>query len=204
MKMKLISFILIVFASFAAASDFSWKTFDIKTGPALGGWQGATMYGWSLSLVKPITPYLGVGAMLEVGKDLSMCEDCVNYNFEELSEGVFLNLNIPLSTHFSLVSNFMFLVHWEEGTVEDLYWDRFVPIVVFDEKGNRIYAYERVSDEDNNDYYFESFMFRSNLGISWRTSGKRFGVEFYPVDFAVVRGCDARMTFSLNAVFRLF
>ena len=94
------------------------------------------MYGWSLSLVKPITPYLGVGAMLEVGKDLSMCEDCVNYNFEELSEGVFLNLNIPLSTHFSLVSNFMFLVHWEEGTVEDLYWDRFVPIVVFDEKTN--------------------------------------------------------------------
>ena len=54
---------------------------------------------------------------------------------------------------------------------------------------------------DNDDYYSESFMFRSNLGLAWKIN--RFGLEFYPLDFAIVNG-DSRMTFSLNATARVF
>ena len=189
--------------SLASASDISWKTFDVKTGPLLGGWSSASTIGWSLSLVKPLTPYIGVGAMIEVGTDRSMCCDCVEYDFDELSEGLLLNFNAPLGRGFSLLGNFMLLVHWEEGTVHGLYFPwRVEDEEFFDADGNRVYGLLRL-EEDNNDYYHESFMFRSNLGISWRTSGGRFGLEFYPIDFAVERS-DVRMTFSLNAVFRVF
>ena len=51
MKIKLISFVLVVLASFASAGDISWKTFDIKTGPMIGAWNYSEMVGWSLSLV---------------------------------------------------------------------------------------------------------------------------------------------------------
>ena len=189
--------------SFASASGMSWKTFDIKTGPFLGGWSSASTIGWSLSLVKPLTPYIGVGAMIEVGTDRSMCCDCVEYDFDELSEGLLLNFNAPLGRGFSLLGNFMLLVHWEEGTVHGLYYPWLVVDEdFFDADGNQVYGLYRL-EEDNTDYDHESFMFRSNLGVGWRTSGGRFGLEFYPIDFAVERS-DVRVTFSLDAVFRVF
>ena len=75
------------------------------------------------------------------------------------------------------------------------------PLDAYDADGNPIIAYS--ISEDNNNYYNESFMFRSNLGISWRTQSQRFGVEFYPLDIAVIDS-DSRMTFSLNVVVRVF
>jgi len=137
------------------SSDVSWKTFDVKIAPVLSAWDDAegTMLGVSLSIVKPITSYLGAGVIIEAGTNSSGCEECDSYDFNELSEGVLLNMNIPFgSTNLSLLSN---------------------------------------------------FMFRSNLGIAWRTSSKRFGLELYPVDFAVT-DYDVRVTFSPNAVFRAF
>lgn len=201
---KLGAIIIFILVSAASASGISWKTFDIKTGPMLGGWfSSSTAIGWSLSLAKPLTPYLGVGAMIEVGTDRSMCCDCVEYDFDELSEGLLVNLNAPLGYGFSLVGNFMFLLHWQEGTAQGYYYTREIEEEVFDADGERVYGVYTLK-EDNNDYYFESFMFRSNLGVAWRTSGGRFGLELYPLDFALVRGGDARYTISLNAVFRVF
>jgi hypothetical protein len=176
---KLIRLLAIfVFASSAMAGDITWKTFEIKTGPMVAAWdqtQSATL-GWSLKLVKPITPYVGVGAMIEGAFNASGCDDCVDYRYDELSEGLLVNMNVPFGLGFGLVSNFMFLVNFQDGTVDGL---------------------------DSHDYYNESFMFRSNLGFFWRTPGKRFGLEFYPLDIAVIEG-DARITFSLDAVVRLF
>ena len=201
---KLGAIIIFILVSAASASGISWKTFDIKTGPMLGGWfSSSTAIGWSLSLVKPLTPYLGVGAMIEVGTDRSMCCDCVEYDFDELSEGLLVNLNAPLAYGFNLIANFMFLLHWEEGTAQGYYYMREIEEEVFDADGERVYGVYTLK-EDNNDYDFESFMFRSNLGVAWRTSGGRFGLELYPLDFALVRGGDARYTISLNAVFRVF
>jgi len=201
---KLGAIIIFILVSAASASGISWKTFDIKTGPMLGGWfSSSTAIGWSLSLVKPLTPYLGVGAMIEVGTDRSMCCDCVEYDFDELSEGLLLNFDAPLAYGFNLIANFMFLLHWEEGTAQGYYYTREIEEEVFDADGERVYGVYTLK-EDNNDYDFESFMFRSNLGVAWRTSGGRFGLELYPLDFALVRGGDARYTISLNAVFRVF
>ena len=201
---KLGAIIIFILVSAASASGISWKTFDIKTGPMLGGWfSSSTAIGWSLSLVKPLTPYLGVGAMIEVGTDRSMCCDCVEYDFDELSEGLLLNFDAPLAYGFNLIANFMFLLHWEEGTAQGYYYMREIEEEVFDADGERVYGVYTLK-EDNNDYDFESFMFRSNLGVAWRTSGGRFGLELYPLDFALVRGGDARYTISLNAVFRVF
>ena len=202
MKIKLISFVLVVLASFASAGDISWKTFDIKTGPMIGAWNYSEMVGWSLSLVKPITPYLGVGAMIEVGTDISACEDCVDYDFNELSEGLLVNLNAPIGLGFGLVGNFMFIAHWQDGTASGYYYVKPAPIEAFDADGNSILAY--TMEEDDSDYDFESLGFRSNLGMAWRTSGKRFGLEFYPVDFTIARGGRARYSCSLNAVARVF
>ena len=63
MNKKSLAAILLSFATLAAASDISWKTFDIKTGPMLAAWDetGASTIGWSLSLVKPLTPYIDAG-----------------------------------------------------------------------------------------------------------------------------------------------
>ena len=202
MKIKLISFVLVVLASFASAGDISWKTFDIKTGPMIGAWNYSEMVGWSLSLVKPITPYVGVGAIVEVGTDASGCEDCVDYDFNELSEGLLVNLNAPIGLGFGLVGNFMFIAHWQDGTASGYYYVKPAPIEAFDADGNSILAY--TMEEDDSDYDFESLGFRSNLGIAWRTSGKRFGLEFYPVDFTIARGGRARYSCSLNAVARVF
>ena len=202
MKIKLISFVLVVLASFASAGDISWKTFDIKTGPMIGAWNYSEMVGWSLSLVKPITPYVGVGAIVEVGTYASGCEDCVDYDFNELSEGLLVNLNAPIGLGFGLVGNFMFIAHWQEGTAKGDWYVNPIPVEAFDADGNPIRAY--TMEEDNSDYDFESFAFRSNLGIAWRTSGKRFGLEFYPVDFTIARGGRARYSCSLNAVARVF
>ena len=204
MKKRFSSIIALFLVSYAAASDISWKTFDIKVGPAFGGWNdvSTTMIGGSISLVKPITPYVGAGVMAEFATDASACEDCADYDFNEFSGGLLLNLNAPISSRFSLVANFMFLLNFQDGTVDGLYFIHPEPIEAYDAEGNSITAYTR--EKDNHDYEFESFMFRSNLGVSWRTQSDFFGLEFYPIDFAVVRGGDARMTFSLNAVFRLF
>ncbi len=202
MKIKLISFVLVVLASFASAGDISWKTFDIKTGPMIGAWNYSEMVGWSLSLVKPITPYVGVGAIVEVGTDASGCEDCVDYDFNELSEGLLVNLNAPIGLGFGLVGNFMFIAHWQDGTASGYYYVKPAPIEAFDADGNSILAY--TMEEDDSDYDFESLGFRSNLGMAWRTSGKRFGLEFYPVDFTIARGGRARYSCSLNAVARVF
>ena len=187
--------------SLASASDISWKTLDIKTGPLLGAWSSGVTAGWSLSLVKPLTPYIGVGAMVEVATSTSGCCDCVEYDFDELSEGLLVNFTAPLGFGFSLLGNFMLLVHWEDGTVQGLYFSERFEEPLYDADGERVYGLYRM-EEDNNDYYHESFMFRSNLGIGWRTSGGRFGLEFYPIDFAVES--ETRISFTLNAVFRVF
>lgn len=194
---------IFIFASSAMAGDITWKTFEIKTGPIVAVWdqtQSSTM-GWSLELVKPITPYVGVGAMIEGAFNASGCDDCVDYRYDELSEGLLVNMNVPFGLGFGLVSNFMFLVNFQDGTVDGLYFTDPYPVDAYDADGNPIRAYRM--REDNHDYYNESFMFRSNLGVSWWTPGKRFGLEFYPLDIAVIGG-DARMTFSLDAVVRLF
>ena len=130
--------------------------------------------------------------MIEVGTDISACEDCVDYDFNELSEGLLVNLNAPIGLGFGLVGNFMFIAHWQDGTASGYYYVKPAPIEAFD------------ADEDNSYYDFESFAVRSNLGIAWRTSGKRFGLEFYPVDFTIARGGRARYSCSLNAVARVF
>lgn len=201
---KLIRLLAIfIFASSAMAGDITWKTFDIKTGPLVAGWdntQSSTM-GWSLYLVKPITPHVGVGAMIEGALNASACEDCVDYRYDELSGGLLLDMSVPFGLGFGLIGNFMFLINYQDGTVDGLYFSDPYPLDAYDADGNPIRAY--AMREDNNDYYNESFMFRSNLGVFWRTPGERFGLEFYPLDFAVING-DARMTFSLDAVVRLF
>ena len=195
-------FFLLVFMSYASASDFSWKALDIKTGPALGLWNNAstTMGGWSLSVVRPITPYVGVGVLAEFAADISSCEDCVNYDFAELSEGVLLNLNVPITHSFSFVSNFMFLVNFQDGTVEGSYYTYPVSMEAYDIDGNLIEVYKRESDDG--DYYSESAMFRSNLGIAWRSENRMFGLEMYPMDLAVTDG-DWRITFKIDAVFHV-
>ena len=55
----------------------------------MGGWNdvSTTTVGLSLSVVKPITSFVGVGVMAEIGTSASGCEDCVEYKFNELSEG---------------------------------------------------------------------------------------------------------------------
>ena len=195
----ILAFILV---SFASASDISWKTFDIKTGPAIGVWldMSSSMAGWSLSIIKPLTPYVGVGVMAEVGGDLSGCEDCVNYDFAEFSEGFVVNMNAPLGKGFSLVSNFMFLVNFQDGTVEGGYDYNEYSAEAYDADGERISVYER--EYDDGDYYHESVMLRSNLGFAWRTKSNFFGLEFYPLDIAYAS--EARVSCSLNAVFRVF
>ncbi len=203
MNKKIIAILLLAFASLVSASGISWKTFDIKTGPLAATWDriGSSTMGWSLSLVKPITPYVGVGAMAEVAFNASACEDCVDYRFDELSEGLLVNMNVPIVGGFGLIGNFMFLVNFQDGKVEGLYYMDPFPLDAYDADGNPIMAYS--ISEDNNNYYNESFMFRSNLGISWRTQSQRFGVEFYPLDIAVIDS-DSRMTFSLNVVVSVF
>ena len=188
--------------SCAVASDFSWKTLDVKTGPALGLWNDAstTMGGWSLSVVRPITPYVGVGILAEIAANISECEDCVNYDFAELSEGVLLNLNVPITHSFSLISNFMFLVNFQDGTVEGSYYTYPVAVEAYDVDGNLIEVYKRESDDG--DYYTESAMFRSNLGVAWRSENRMFGLEMYPMDLAVTDG-DWRITFKIDAVFHV-
>ena len=185
------------------ASDFSWKTLVVKTGPVLGLWNDAstTMGGWSLSVVRPITPYVGVGILAEVAADISECEDCVNYDFAEHSEGVFVNLNVHLNSSFSLVSNFMFLINFQDGTVEGSYYAYPVSMEAYDIDGNLIEVYKRESDDG--DYYSESAMFRSNLGVAWRSRSSIFGLEVYPMDLAVTDS-DWRITFTINAVVHVF
>ena len=99
---------------------------------------------------------------------------------------------------FGLVANFMALVDFQDGTAEG-YYDK--SIEAYDADGNRMPAWKWAKFDD--DYYRETLAFRSNLGLSWRTSGKRFGLEFYPIDFVVAPG-DSRYTVSLSAVFRAF
>ena len=96
------------------------------------------------------------------------------------------------------------LFNWQKC----LNWQAYLALMHdFDEcicerHGNSILAY--TMEEDDSDYDFESLGFRSNLGMAWRTSGKRFGLEFYPVDFTIARGGRARYSCSLNAVARVF
>ena len=197
---KRIAALLLLLAPFVAASEITWKTFDVKTGPLLSGWSdGATTgIGWSFALVKPLSPYIGVGALVEASLHGSMCCDCAEYDFAELAEGLLLNMNLPVAGGFGLVANFMALVDFQDGTAEG-YYDK--SIEAYDADGNRIPAWKWAKFDD--DYYWETLAFRSTLGLSWRTSGKRFGLEFYPLDFVVAPG-DSRFTLSLDAVFRLF
>lgn len=198
---KRLGLTIILLASIVSASDISWKTFDVKIGPAMGGWNdvSTTTVGLSLSVVKPITSFVGVGVMAEIGTSASGCEDCMEYKFNELSEGALVNFNYPIWGGFSVVTNFMFLVNFQDGTYAGI--DGYVRTEAFDEEGNRFEAYQYKFDEG--DYYCESFMFRSNLGFAWRTKNNIFGFEFYPTDFAVTE-YDARLAFSLNAVLRIF
>ena len=144
-------FIVLLFVSMASASGISWKTFDIKFGPSLGGWhdESTTMFGGMLSIVKPLTPYIGVGVMAEIATDASGCEDCVDYDFNELSEGILVNLIAPLGRGFSLTANFMFLVNFQDGTVEghDFYAPK--PIEAYDAEGNRIDVYKYMRETNN-------------------------------------------------------
>lgn len=200
MKGKFFAFLLLALAPFAAASDITWKTLDVKTGPLLPSWSGTMGIGWSFALVKPLNPYIGVGALVEVSANISACEG-EQYDFAELAEGILLNMNAPLAGGFGLVANFMALVDFQDGTVEGDRSINPVPYEAYDKEGNIVWAYKW--DYEDGDYYREVLAFRSNLGLSWRTSGKRFGLEFYPLDFVVAPG-DSRFTLSLDAVFRLF
>ena len=142
----------------------------------------------------------GVGALVEASANISACEG-EQYDFAELAEGILLNMNAPLAGGFGLVANFMALVDFQDGTVEGGRSINPVPYEAYDKEGNIVWAYKW--DYEDGDYYREVLAFRSNLGLSWRTSGKRFGLEFYPLDFVVAPG-DSRFTLSLDAVFRLF
>jgi hypothetical protein len=192
---------VLVFMSYASASGISWKTIDVKAGPFIGGWNdvSTTMTGLSLSVVKPITSFVGVGVVAEIGTSASECEDCMEYEFNELSEGALINFNYPIWGGFSIVTNFMFLVDFQDGSYAGI--DGVVRTDAFDEEGNRFDAYQYEFDEG--DYYRESFMFRSNLGFAWRTKNNVFGLEVYPINYAITE-YDACLTFSLNAVFRIF
>ncbi|WP_163436741.1 hypothetical protein [Fibrobacter succinogenes] len=192
---------LFVLMSYASASGISWKTIDVKVGPFIGGWNdvSTTMTGLSLSVVKPVTSFIGVGVVAEFGTSASECEDCMEYEFKELSEGVLVNFNYPIWGGFTIVTNFMFLVDFQDGSYAGI--DGVVRTDAFDEEGNRFDAYQYEYDEG--DYYRESFMFRSSLGFAWRTKSNVFGLEFYPVNYAITE-YDACLAFALNTVFRIF
>ena len=126
---------VLVFMSYASASGISWKTIDVKAGPFIGGWNdvSTTMTGLSLSVVKPITSFVGVGVVAEIGTSASECEDCMEYEFNELSEGALVNFNYPIWGGFSIVTNFMFLVDFQDGSYAGI--DGVVRTDAFDEEG---------------------------------------------------------------------
>lgn len=204
MKKLFVIFALLVTSVFA--EGISWKTFDVKLGPYVSGYgdYNATGAGLNLQVVKPFTPYIGAGIFVDVGLTTSGCDDCDDYDFKELTEGLLLNLNIPISKRFSIVSNYMFGVVFRDGTFEGGGFMYPPVVVVRDKDGNEAEGIliSGYNDYEESDYYTESVQFRSNLGVSFRTASKRFGVEFYPMDIAVDR--DVRFTFSLNVAVRIF
>ena len=204
MKKLFVIFALLVTSVFA--EGISWKTFDVKFGPYVSGYDdyNATGVGLDLQVIKPFTPYIGAGLFLDVGVATTMSTDCDSYKFAELTEGLLLNLNIPISKRFNIVSNYMFGVVFRDGTFEGGGLMYAPVVVVRDDDGNLVEGtlVSGLYDYEESDYYTESFQFRSNLGLSFRTASKRFGVEFYPMDIAVDR--DVRFTFSLNAAVRIF
>lgn len=204
--MKKLFVIFALFVTSALAEGISWKTFDVKLGPYVSGYDDydATGVGLNLQVVKPFTPYIGAGLFLDVGVAATMSTDCDSYKFAELTEGLLLNLNIPISSRFSIVSNYMVGVVFRDGTFEGGGFMNPPVVTVRDRDGNEAEGVliSGYNDYEESDYYTESVQFRSNLGVSFRTASKRFGVEFYPVDFAFDK--DVRMTFSLNAAVRIF
>lgn len=198
--------VLVLMVASVFAEGISWRTFDVKLGPYLAGYDdyNSTGAGFTLQVVKPFSQYIGAGIFLDAGLTTSACEDCENYDFKELSGGLLLHFSIPVSKRFSIVSNNMFGVVFRDGTIEGggLMYEPVV--VVRDDDGNLVEGalVSGLYDYEKSDYYTESFQFRSNLGLSFRTASKRFGVEFYPVDFAIDK--DVRYTFSINAAVRIF
>ena len=62
----------------------------------------------------------------------------MEYDFDELSEGLLVNFTAPLGFGFSLLGNFMLLVHWEDGTVQGLYFSERVEEDLYDADGERL------------------------------------------------------------------
>lgn len=74
-------------------------------------------------------------------------------------------------------------------------------VTVVDKYGNWVESYPHW-DGGKEDYEMTSFQFRANLGISVHSQSQRFGLEFYPMDFAIDQ--VVRHTFSINGVVRIF
>ena len=204
MFVKKILLAISIFAGLATAGEISWKTFDVKIGPYIAEHSdySTSALGLSLQLVKPITPYLGTGFVLDANTSQTSAEETDQYKFKELDGGLLIHFNVPLAKYMSLTSNFMFMVMFRDGTVEYSNGGVLRAIDAIDMDGNKIKVYPRDNNDDDGDFYEESIAFRSNLGIKFHTLSERFGVEFYPIDFQI--DSTIRYTISLNAVFRVF
>jgi len=195
---------LSTFAGIATAGEISWKTFDVKIGPYIADHSdySTSALGLNLQLVKPITPYLAAGIIFDVNTALASATDCDQYKFKELNGGLLIHFKAPLAKYVSLTSNFMFQVMFRDGTIDYNSGGVFRAIDAVDMDGNEIKVYPRDNDDEDGDFYEESFAFRSNLGVKIHTQDERFGVEFYPIDFQI--DATTRYTMSINAVFRVF
>lgn len=204
MFVKKILLALSILAGLVTAGETSWKTFDVKIGPYIAEHSdySTSAFGLNLQIVKPITPYLAAGITFDVNSALTSATDCNQYKFKELNEGLLIHFNVPLAKYVSLTSNFMFLVMFRDGTVDYSNGGVLYVIDAFDMDGNEIKVYPRENDDEDGDFYEESFAFRSNIGIKFHTLSERFGIEFYPIDFQIE--ATTRYTISLNAVFRVF
>ncbi len=201
--MKKIAALFLLFSSLVFAEGFSWKTFDVKLTPyvAMFGGYDASSIGVGVQLVKPFSPYVGVGLLYEIGSAVTTSTDCDSYEFTDFTGGLLLNMNIPISQIFSLSSNYMINIIYRYGTVEYYSGGMSGTVVVQDKYGNKVEGYLQLEGGEKF-YETESFQFRANLGFSVHTKDQRFGLEFYPLDIAVDK--NVRHTFSLSGVVRIF
>ncbi|MCQ2103841.1 MAG: hypothetical protein MJY98_11535 [Fibrobacter sp.] len=202
--MKKLAVLFMLFASLVFAEGFSWKTFDVKTGPFLAAYSNgynATGIGAGLQLVKPFSPYIGVGGFYEIAGASTFSTDCDQYIFTDFSGGILLNMNVPISNYFSLTSNFMAGVTYRYGTYEESAGMRAEKVVVRDQYGNEVEGYPIYNTQEE-DFEMKHIQFRANLGFSVHSRSQRFGAEVYVLDFA--SDAVVRHSFSINGTVRIF